>query len=66
MPGQNRELIDQFNKKEQKRQRLELRKLKRRTRFPKLSERFHKVFDRCDELRERMAPVDCVSQKWIK
>lgn len=61
----NRDLIDQFNKKEQKRQHLEQKKLKRRARFPKLNERIHKALDRWDELYERMAPVDCVSKKWI-
>jgi len=60
------EYIEQFNKEEQKRQRLEQKKLKRRARFPKLSERFHKAMDRWDELHERLAPADCVAKKWIK
>jgi len=59
------EFVDQFNKEEQKRQRLKERKLKRRARFPKLSKRLHKALDRWDELREKLAPADCVSKKWI-
>jgi hypothetical protein len=65
MLDDNRELIDGFNKEEQKHQRLEQKKLKRRARFPKLSERFHRVFDRLDEATERRRPTDCISKKWI-
>jgi len=60
------ELVEQFNKEEQKKQSLKEKKLKRRVRFPKLSERIHKALDRADELVEKRAPVDCVSGKWIK
>ncbi|MDD5227104.1 MAG: hypothetical protein PHV97_07995 [Candidatus Omnitrophica bacterium] len=63
MLGDNRELIDQFNKEEQKRRRLEKKKLQRRVLFPKLSERFHKTLDRWDEFLEKLTPADCISRK---
>jgi len=61
----NQELIDQFNRDERRRQRLQRRKLKRRVRFPKLGALCHAILDLRDEMREKRRPVDCVSSKWI-
>jgi len=61
----NQELIDQFNRDEQRRQRLQWRKLKRRVRFPKLGALRHDILDLRDETREKQRPVDCVGSKWI-
>lgn len=66
MPDDNRELIEQFNKDEQRYRRLERKKQRRRARFPKLSEKFHKLLDRLDEAIERRRPVDCISKTWIR
>ncbi|MFH1208001.1 MAG: hypothetical protein V1673_00390 [Candidatus Omnitrophota bacterium] len=48
MLERNDELIEQFNKEEQKRQRLQRRKRARRKRAPSASKEFHKLFDRLD------------------
>jgi len=65
MLDDNRELIDLFNKEEQKRQRLLQRKRARRERAPHASKTFHKLLDRVDETIERHKPVDCIANKWI-
>ncbi|MFH1801206.1 MAG: hypothetical protein ABH891_10275 [Candidatus Omnitrophota bacterium] len=65
MLERNDELIEQFNKEEQKRLRLQRRKRARRKRAPGASKEFHKILDRLDELREQ-TPADCVSKRWIK
>ncbi len=61
----NQELIDQFNRDEQRWRLLQWRKLKWRVRFPKLGALRHAILDLRDEMRERRRPVDCVSSKWI-
>lgn len=65
MLERNDELIDRFNKGEQKRQRLERRKRSRRKKAPHTSKALHKLLDRLDEAMERHKPVDCISRKWI-
>jgi len=62
----NQELIDRFNRDEQRWRRLQWRKLKRRVRFPKLAALSHAILDLRDEMREKQRPVDCVSSKWIE
>ncbi len=64
MLQRDQELIDQFNRDEQ-RWRLQWRKLKRRVRFPKLGALRHAILDLRDEMREKRQPLDCVSSKWI-
>ncbi|MCK4471655.1 MAG: hypothetical protein KAW49_07685 [Anaerolineae bacterium] len=59
----NQELIDRFNRDEQRWRRLQWRKLKRRVRFPKLGALLHDILDLRDEMREKRQPVDCVSSK---
>ncbi len=61
MLERNEELIEQFNKEEQKRQRLQRRKRARRKRAPGASKEFHKMLDRLDEAIERHKPADCIS-----
>ena len=61
----NQELIDRFNRDEQRWQRLQWRKLKRRVRFPELGALPHAILDLRDEMRERRRPADCVSSEWI-
>ena len=63
MLQRNQELIDQFNRDEQCWRRLQVRKLKRRVRFPRLGESRHVILDLRDEMREKLRPVDCVSSK---
>jgi len=65
MLQRNQELIDQFNHDEQRWQRLQLRKVKRRVRFPKLGALSHALLDMRDEMRERRRPADCVSRERI-
>ncbi|MFA7255659.1 MAG: hypothetical protein WC133_06145 [Candidatus Omnitrophota bacterium] len=60
------ELVEQFNKEEQKRRRILKKKLARRIRSPKLKPALRKILDRLDEKVERSAPVDCLAKKWIK
>lgn len=62
----NRELVDQFNKEEQKRQCLKRKRLKRRTCRPGASKRLHQMMDQLDEALERRKPADCISKKWIE
>jgi len=66
MLDSNRKLIDQFNKEEQKYQRLQRRKRARRKKLPLASKKLHKLLDRLDVLAENHQPVDCVSKKWIE
>jgi hypothetical protein len=66
MLQRNQELIDQFNRDEQRWRRLQLRKVMRRVRFPKLGGSFHAILDLRDEMRERRRPADCISSKWIE
>ena len=61
MLERNDELIERFNKEEQKRQRLQ-----RRKRAPHASKKFHKLLDRLDEVMEKYRPVDCIAKKWIE
>ena len=65
MLERNDELIEQFNKEEQKRLRLQRRKRTRRKRSPGASKEFHKLLDRLDEALERHKPADCISKRWI-
>ena len=65
MVQRNQELIDQFNRDEQRWRWLQWRMLKRRVRFSKLGALPHAVLDLRDEMREKRRPVDCVSSKWI-
>ena len=65
MLQRNQELIDQFNRDEQLRHRLQWRKVKRRVRFPKLGALSHDILDLGDEMRERRRPADCVGRKRI-
>ena len=65
MLQRNQELIDQFNRAEQRWRRLQWRKLKRRVRFPKLGALSHAMLDLRDEMRERHRPKDCISRKWL-
>jgi len=62
MLQRNQELIDQFNRDEQRWWQLQRRKLKRRVRFPKLGALRHDILDLRDEMRERRRPADCVSR----
>jgi hypothetical protein len=59
------ELIDQFNRDEQRWRWLQWRKLKRRVRSTKLGALSHAMLDLRDEMRERRRPVDCIGRKWI-
>ena len=59
------ELIDQFNRDEQRWRWLQWRKLKRRVRFPKLGALSHAMLDLRDEMRERRRPADCIGRKRI-
>jgi hypothetical protein len=61
----DQELIDQFNRDEQRRLRLQCRKLKRRVRFPKLGALPQAMLDLRDEMREKGRPADCVSSKKV-
>ena len=61
----NQELIDRFNRDEQRWRLLQWRMLKRRIRFLKLGALSHAILDLRDEMRERRRPADCVSSKWI-
>jgi preprotein translocase subunit SecA len=65
MLERNDALIEQFNKEEQKRLRLQRRKRARRKRAPGASKEFHKLLDRLDLAIERHKPADCISTKWI-
>jgi hypothetical protein len=65
MLDDNRELIDLFNKEEQRRQRLIRRKRGRRKKAPRSGKAWHRLLDRLDEMMERSKPADCVSKKWI-
>ena len=65
MLERNDELIDQFNKEEQRRQRILRRKRSRRKQDPKLSRNLQKLLDRLEKEIEKRASVDCVSKKWI-
>jgi len=65
MLQRNRELIDQFNRDEQRWHRLRWRKVKRRVRFPKLGALSHAMLDLLFELREKRRPADCVSGKHV-
>jgi len=58
----DQELIDQFNRDEQRWRLLQWRKLKRRVRFPKLGALRHDILDVWDEMRERRRPADYVSR----
>jgi len=60
------ELIDQFNREEQRWRRLQWRKLKRRVRLPKLEALSHAMLDLRDEMIEKRRPVDCVSSNKIE
>jgi hypothetical protein len=53
MLQRNQELIDQFNRDEQRWWRLQWRKLKRQVRFSKLAALSHAILDMRDEMRER-------------
>ena len=66
MLERNDELINLFNKEEQNRQRLQLRKKARRKRAPHASKKLRKLLDLLDEAMERRKPVDCFSRKWVK
>jgi len=59
------ELIDQFNRDEQRWRWLQWRKLKRRVRFTKLGALSHAMLDLRDEMRERRRPADCIGRKRI-
>ena len=61
----NQELIDRFNRDEQRWRRLQWQKVTRRARFPKLDALRHAILDLRDEMREKRRPVDCVSSKRI-
>ena len=65
MLKRNDELIEQFNKEEQTRQRLERRRRARRKRSPELSEKNHKILDRLEKIIERRKPTDCIARKWV-
>jgi hypothetical protein len=65
MVQRNQELIDQFNRDEQRWRCLQWRKLKRRVRFPKLGVLSHAMLDLRDEMREKRRHVDCVSSKRV-
>ena len=65
MLQRNQELVDQFNRDEQRWQRLRCRKVKRRVRLSKLGALSHAMLDLLDELREKHRPADCVSRKRI-
>ena len=65
MVQRNQELIDQFNRDEQRWQRLRCRKVKRRVRLPKLGPLSHAMLDLLDEISENRRPADCVSRKRI-
>ena len=65
MLQRNQELIDQFNREEQRNNRLRCRKVKRRVWFPKLGAFSHAMLDFLDELREKRRPAECVSRKRI-
>jgi hypothetical protein len=62
----NQELIDQFNREEQRCHRLRCRKVKRRVRLPKLGALSHAMLDLLDESREKRRPAECVSHKRIE
>lgn len=62
----SRELIDQFNKHEQRRRRLQRQKRARRKQLRGARPELLKCLDRLDEITEDQKPVDCVSSKWIK
>ena len=63
MLQRNQELIDLFNRDEQRWQQLQWRKAKRRVRFPKLGALSHAILDLRDEMRERHRPADCIGRK---
>ena len=65
MLQRNQELIDQFNREEQRCYRLRYRKVKRRVRLSKLGALSHAILDLLDELREKRRPGECVSRKRI-
>ena len=62
MLQRNQELIDQFNRDEQRWQRLRCRKVKRRDRLPKLGALSHAMLDLLDEISEKRRPADCVGR----
>jgi len=66
MLQRNQELIDQFNRDEERWRRLQWRKLMRRVRFPKLGALSHTILDLRDEIRERRRPKDCISHRWLE
>ena len=59
----NQELIDQFNREEQNWYRLQLRKMKRRIRFPELGALSHAILDLQDKIRDSHKPADCIGRK---
>ena len=61
----DQDIIDQFNADEHRYRRRQLRKRKRRLRFPELGDLRHLILDLRDEMRERRRPADCVGRKWI-
>jgi len=63
MLQRNQELIVQFNRDEHRYRQRQLRKQKRRLRFPKLGEFRHLILDLRDRMRERRRPADCISSK---
>ena len=65
MLRRDQDIIDQFNADEHRFRQRQLRKRKRRLRFPKLGEFRHLILDLRDEMRERRRPADCVSREWI-
>jgi len=54
MLQRDQEVIDQFNRDEQRWRLLQWQKLKRRVRFPKLGALRHAILDLRDEMRERL------------
>jgi len=62
----NQEFIDQFNRQEQRRRRLQWRKLKRRAKLSKLGAFPHAILDLLDEMREKRRPADCIGSNRIE
>ena len=58
MLERNQELIDRFNRDEQRWRLLQWRMLKRRIRFLKLGALSHAILDLRDEMREKRRPAD--------
>ena len=61
----NRELIDQSNKEEQKRQRFRKACSRRKKRLSRTSKKLRDLLDSLDDAIERREPADCVSRKWV-